>query len=601
MDRGIIGAIYFKLNTAYLMNEREIADSFLGMLLDEGKRTSLKDALGSIHHERLQFMRESLARGRCARFYGNGASTPDIDHFLSKPEKSIAEAEFHRKLMSKDGRIKLFDALGIEPWADLVHEVEMEPYGRCVDIESRIWTPSGYKLLKDLKCGDRVYSFDGERAIVSKVVAKKLSGIRKTLLIKTRHRSIRVTLDHPLLVVPKNNFIKKKFFVDPKKRQIGYYRKRLIKDRTTKKYVLAGKLIRGDQLILPCIIDSGKEILVNRFQTGDIWGSRSPARNGKRMVFPLFVDADLSRLMGFLLGDGWTAAHDTHLCFAEGEYPEINEKYINIIKSYGYKDDVRYIKLKDKEYGYFEFLSAELARTMALMGLVGRCWQKRIPEWVYSARNEIKSAFIEGLVDSDGWIRTDKRWGCTGYSLEVTSKGLVEDLKVLLDQMNIKCGMVGTRQRENKSIWGRRFKPRRSWYVNWSSKMSDSQDYMLENILSIEDGGEIEVGDIQVDSQCHNIIPNGIVAHNCDFLVREGRTHHVIEVKAGGTPSDVVSQIDRYRIGSELEMTMGLHDRVTATVIAERFSPYVAMELSRLSVRMVTHCGTPESLRLLGE
>lgn len=105
--------------------------------------------------------------------------------------------------------------------------------------------------------------------------------------------------------------------------------------------------------------------------------------------------------------------------------------------------------------------------------------------------------------------------------------------------------------------------------------------------------------------ECLGIAKEALLTHElemepygrCDFVVREGRTWHCIEVKMGEAKSSVVSQIDKYRLAMELEMTWGLHDRVNAVVIAENFSPYVAAELARLSVDMVKHNGEPNSLR----
>ncbi len=82
----------------------------------------------------------------------------------------------------------------------------------------------------------------------------------------------------------------------------------------------------------------------------------------------------------------------------------------------------------------------------------------------------------------------------------------------------------------------------------------------------------------------------------CDFLIREGRIIHVVEVKMGEAPPSVVSQIDRYRLAAELDMCIGLHDEVMAVVMAESFPPYVMAELSRLNVTMLLHRGTPDSI-----
>lgn len=83
----------------------------------------------------------------------------------------------------------------------------------------------------------------------------------------------------------------------------------------------------------------------------------------------------------------------------------------------------------------------------------------------------------------------------------------------------------------------------------------------------------------------------------CDILVRDGRTVYPVEIKAAEAPSSVVSQIDRYRLAMELDMCLGLFDKVIPVVVAGDFGPYVRQELSRCDVLMVCHEG--KSLRRL--
>ena len=138
--RGIVDAIYWRLHSSFLRNERKKADLLLGMLEDEGKRTSLKDELGPIHHARFEMIQENIRNGRYGRLHGMGFESPVLDPFVNK-ERTIQEADFHKKLMTKEGRQRLFDCAGIEFWATMVHEYEMDPYGRCDFLirEGRIW------------------------------------------------------------------------------------------------------------------------------------------------------------------------------------------------------------------------------------------------------------------------------------------------------------------------------------------------------------------------------------------------------------------------------------------------------------------------------
>lgn len=125
------------------------------------------------------------------------------------------------------------------PW-QVVHmrltsfEKIFHPYGKCVNVDSRIKTPSGSVSLKDIKIGDEVYSFDisNQKPVITTVLNKVLNGKKKTLIIKTKHRSITVTPEHPILAVVKNNFIDNKVL-------------------EIKQYILAKDLANGDKLISP--------------------------------------------------------------------------------------------------------------------------------------------------------------------------------------------------------------------------------------------------------------------------------------------------------------------------------------------------------------
>jgi hypothetical protein len=85
----------------------------------------------------------------------------------------------------------------------------------------------------------------------------------------------------------------------------------------------------------------------------------------------------------------------------------------------------------------------------------------------------------------------------------------------------------------------------------------------------------------------------------CDFAVYGGRKAWAVELKMGEAKSSVVAQIDKYRLGLELDMCLGLYDEVEAFVLARSFPKYVATELSRMGVGMVVHEGKADSLRII--
>lgn len=85
----------------------------------------------------------------------------------------------------------------------------------------------------------------------------------------------------------------------------------------------------------------------------------------------------------------------------------------------------------------------------------------------------------------------------------------------------------------------------------------------------------------------------------CDMLIRDGRIWHVVEVKREIAPTSIVAQIDKYRLCAELEMSSRMHDEVRASVIAQCFPQYVRSELSRISVKMISHEWNAESLKVI--
>ena len=182
------------------------------------------------------------------------------------------------------------------------------PYGRCLDIYSRISTPSGYKYIRDLKAGDEVYVFDNNKIVKTKVVAQCLSGKKETLKIRTKHFENICSHNHPVLV---RQWIKRSFkFGEKWFAELAYKR--------------ADELKIDDELVVPRTTteEENKQLITEN--------------NGKKQLdIPPFVDEQFAKLFGFMIGDGWLMHKKAGVVFALGEHEEINEKYESILSSYG--------------------------------------------------------------------------------------------------------------------------------------------------------------------------------------------------------------------------------------------------------------------------
>lgn len=128
--RGIIDALYWRLHTTFLLNDREKAQRFLEMLEDEAKKSpcGVASELSPPHVMRFAQIRGSMARGQFGRLHGDGYSAPSED-FPAEP--SGPEKDFHLKLMSRECRPLLMAVLGAGERSGMVHEADLSPYGIC--------------------------------------------------------------------------------------------------------------------------------------------------------------------------------------------------------------------------------------------------------------------------------------------------------------------------------------------------------------------------------------------------------------------------------------------------------------------------------------
>jgi hypothetical protein len=74
-------------------------------------------------------------------------------------------------------------------------------YRLCLAGDTNIWTPDGYKKIKDLKVGDEVYSYTTDNKLKkTKVVYWKHNGIDKLFKVSSQHREIVANKTHPILI-----------------------------------------------------------------------------------------------------------------------------------------------------------------------------------------------------------------------------------------------------------------------------------------------------------------------------------------------------------------------------------------------------------------
>lgn len=130
MPRGTIDAIYWRLHTSFLLNERADAEKFLALLCEEAKHDdgAILSEIGPVHMSRFRAIRARVTDGSFGRLHGEGSSTPVLEGSFSSEKK---ESEVHRWLMTKPGGVVLLACLGASDGATMTKEVELGEYGRC--------------------------------------------------------------------------------------------------------------------------------------------------------------------------------------------------------------------------------------------------------------------------------------------------------------------------------------------------------------------------------------------------------------------------------------------------------------------------------------
>jgi antitoxin (DNA-binding transcriptional repressor) of toxin-antitoxin stability system len=229
------------------------------------------------------------------------------------------------------------------------------------------------------------------------------------------------------------------------------------------------------------------------------------------VIIPEYVTTDFARLFGFLIGDGWVT--DYVIGFAEGIYESQNILYKELMIKYFGSCVRRTGKNRVSQYGsYFtgSVLGIDLLKSL---GFISGARNKRIPDWVYLAKNDIKMAFMQGLCDADGCDRSKQYSGKWAYTIGLANEKLIYDIKELWTSLGYSSGKIYTVNQPPTIIYGKDVKSfGGAWYINLSK--TPINDFDSVTTIELLDDAEC-VYDIEVESNLHNFIANGIVVHNC--------------------------------------------------------------------------------------
>jgi len=426
-------------------------------------------------------------------------------------------------------------------------------YGYCLAGDSRVWTTEGAKAIEDVRPGDRVLFRHAGMLRTSKVQDQVCSGTKPLFKLRTKHRELRLTAEHPVL---RWNGGKNNQWVPVGELELGdkvcvatnmpqmkgppAFGLELLKEeeRSRVRFTERGaSAIREcsrvnsyaprDEGIRPAAAAQGitrgqlEELLeghssLERAQARRFFesvglpffeGATALVRDA-RLTLPDFVTADIARLWGFLLGDGWVT--DGQVYFARGVNEDQNLYYEGLLRALGL--DVARIRDEEGVERQSYVSSTVLVSLLRRLGWTDGAHRKRVPSWVYTCSRELREAFVQGFQDADGWETTQGPEPY--YHIELCNERLLRDLKNLIDGLGWVSGNIRERAERTSIIKGREVFSGKGYLLYYRKAPLSDGDFLFEKVEAIEADGEGPVYDIEIAARGHNFVAEGMVVHN---------------------------------------------------------------------------------------
>jgi intein/homing endonuclease len=456
----------------------------------------------------------------------------------------------------------LDDAVPFENWQVAHFRLRLKSrkalYGHCLAGDSRVWTTRGMVPIEDVRAGDRVYFRHAGMLRTSRVVDQVCSGVKPVYRLKTTHRELRLTEEHPVLrwhggknnrwVPLKEVSVGDKLCVAtslPQSEGSTAFGLRLLemKEETLMRLTERGRDalqtrrrnnnygprdggLRAALSDLDITRSQLEELLKLKsslplsqmralFEAADVpfFDGAVEVKKDPRLALSDFVEPWVARLWGFLTGDGWI--HGNQVYFARGVDEDQNCFYESLLEKLGLPVS-RMTDVNGTESQAYVSCKA-LVGLMRDMGWVDGAHHKRVPQWVFTSSREIRESFLQGLQDADGWI-THQGAG-PSYHFELCNEALLRDVKNLIDGLGWTSGNIRSRVRGDKVITSGALsnvaKGGTSYLLYYKkTPLAEGQDFHFEKVESIELCGEEPVYDIEIAASGHNFIAEGMVVHN---------------------------------------------------------------------------------------
>jgi intein/homing endonuclease len=146
------------------------------------------------------------------------------------------------------------------------------------------------------------------------------------------------------------------------------------------------------------------------------------------------------------------------------------------------------------------------------------CYDKKIPVWVHGLSEQLRRAYLDGLIYGDGNMCSDIRYAAGRWKLATTSRALAFDTRLLAQSLGFYVNVHQNEGGQVHSIRGRSFVSSRNYQVVGGTvgQGFDEDNFRLTKVKSAIDVGYTRVYDVEVEDD-HSFVAEGIVVHNSDY------------------------------------------------------------------------------------
>lgn len=296
----------------------------------------------------------------------------------------------------------------------------------CVDDQTEALTDDGWKLIKDIRVGEKVASLSKDREIqyqeVSYVYKDYYSG---DMISYEEGLSFKVTPNHKMMV-DCASYKDKKWSFD------------------------SWRFVEAKDLVTSYIPRTGGWVGVeDEYKFFDVITGRGYGDNNTNSNVEYMPMDDWLSFFGWYLSEGCSFRRNNRTRTCVVSLRQTKPKGQELLEEVLDRIPWRYSKTKDGQYNIF---SRQLYEE--LHGL-GNAYEKRVPRWIFSLSPRQINLFLDAFANGDGHIRKN---GSISFGL--ANEGLVDDLQ----ELYFLCGRISTK---GYSVASGKYD---SWRLNVSTK-----------------------------------------------------------------------------------------------------------------------------------